>query len=397
MKLFLKIVSLFLPGLLVAGKLAAQQPSPYPQDKEFIRRPFQLSFIHPLGTNGLDGSRAINSFSLNLLLGYAAGLDGIELAGFANLEKYHVSGIQVAGFLNSSGASVEGLQLAGFTNLNRGEVQGSQIAGFANVNGGYSYAAQFAGFANVVADSSSGFQLAGVGNRSAAHNGMQLAGFGNLGGEKVNGFQLAGFLNSAQEVKGMQLAGFMNITEKLNGLQLGVLNIVDSLEKGTPIGVFSFVRNGYNRWEVSVSETMQLNTSFKLGTRHFYNILAVGGSFQPLAASSFFGLGYGMGHAFVLPKAQLSLDVLGYQLHQATDPFRQAQGLQQLYQLKLSYDYPLKKFDFFAGPVFNTLVQYNKQTNDTKWSTLAPYTFYSSSDTHRKVALWLGVQAGIRF
>lgn len=409
--LLVKLISASLLGLLIAGESAAQQ-GPYPEDKALIHRPFQFSFIHPIGTNGLEGGRTVNGFSVNLLLGYAAGLDGMELAGFANLEKYHVGGIQLAGFFNGSGGSVEGMQLAGFANLSRGRVQGSQFAGFANVNGGYSYAAQFAGFANVVADSSSGFQLAGFGNRSARHNGLQIAGFGNLGGrqlsgfqlagcmniaERVDGMQLAGFMNIAERVGGMQLAGFINITKQLKGLQLGVVNVVDSVEEGTPIGLFSFVRKGYNHWEVWVSETMHLNSAFKFGTRRFYNILAVGGSFQPLTAQSFFGLAYGLGHAFVLPKAQLSLDILGYQLHETSRPFRQDNGFQQLYQLKLSYDHPLKKGTLFAGPVFNTLVQYTSQTNDIKWSSLAPYAFYSRTHGRRNVQLWAGLQAGIRF
>ena len=396
MNQLIKIACASLFGLLIAGKLAAQQ-NPYPKDKNLIRRPFQFSFIHPMGTNGLEGGRVINAFSVNLLLGYAAGLEGMEVAGFANLEKYHVGGIQLAGFFNGSGGSVEGLQIAGFANLSRGIVQGSQFAGFANVNGAYSYAAQFAGFANVVANSSSGFQLAGFGNSSAGHSGLQIAGFGNRGGEQLNGFQLAGFINIAERVNGMQLAGFINITKQLKGLQLGVVNIAGSVEEGTPVGLFSFVRKGYNHWEVWASETLQLNGGFKFGTRKLYNILTIGGSFQPLAAQSFFGLGYGIGHGFVLPKGQLSLDVLGYQLHETADPFRQPNDSQQLYQLKLSYDHPLKKGTVFAGPVFNTLVQYTSKTNDIKWSTLAPYAFYSSSNHHRRVQLWAGMQAGIRF
>ncbi len=381
---------------LLAGKLAAQQPA-YPKDAALLYRPFQLSFVSPLGTNGLESGRAVNTLSVNLLLGYAAGLEGIELAGLANLERYHLGGIQLAGLLNACGGSVEGIQTAGFLNLNRGEVRGAQFGGFANLNGRYSYAAQFAGFANVVADSSSGFQLAGFGNYSAGHSGLQLAGFGNTAGKNMNGIQLGGFINIAEKVNGLQMAGFINISKTLRGLQLGVVNVVDSVEKGTPVGVFSFVRKGYNHWEIWTSESMHLNTGFKFGTRSFYNILAVASNLEPLAARRFFGFAYGIGHAMALPKGQLSIDALAYQLQPMDKPFRSENGLKQLYQLKLSYDYALNKASVFAGPVFNALVQYNHSTNDNKWSTLAPYTLYSYTDTNKKVELWAGLQAGIRF
>lgn len=366
--------------LIISGSLAAQTDVQH--QEEFITRPFQLSLLSPLGTNGMESGRTINKVSFNLIAGYAAGLDGVEFGGIANLERQHIKGVQMAGFLNYAGGTTEGVQMAGFANINCEKVQG----------------VQFAGFSNVVADSSSGPQFAGFTNISKNHQGLQMAGFGNIVSKRIKGIQLAGFMNVAKETDGSQIAGFLNISQKLDGLQLGVINIVDSVAGGTPVGVFSFVRRGYNRWEIWTNETLHLNTGFKFGTTKFYNILAVGAGFHPLAQESMLGFAYGAGHVFPLPKGQLSLDALAYQLMDTHKPFSYINGkFNQLGQLKLSYDYPGKHLSYFIGPSFNVLVQHNKQSAEEGWAPYAPYTFHTSTRNNTRVQMWAGVQLGVRF
>ena len=94
--------------------------STFAQDEEepdYFTSPFQFTFLFPpLSTNGFHNSRTVNKISLNLLLGRSGGVDGVELGGFINSDKYFVKGMQVAGFGNISGGSAIGAQVSGFFN-----------------------------------------------------------------------------------------------------------------------------------------------------------------------------------------------------------------------------------------------------------------------------------------
>ena len=72
------------------------------ESTEMEKRMFHLSFITPLGTNGIESWNTINHFSLNLFAGFSGGLEGIEIAGFANGLKEDMKGIQIAGFCNNT-------------------------------------------------------------------------------------------------------------------------------------------------------------------------------------------------------------------------------------------------------------------------------------------------------
>lgn len=360
MKNFLVVILLFCASTITS---AQEKDS---QKEELIIRPFQLSFITPLGTNGMESGRVVNQLSINLFAGYSAGVDGLEMGGFANLVRCDVKGVQLAGFLNYAGGSTNGLQMAGFSNIVRDSFKGTQSAGFTNM--------------------------------SKNHDGLQMAGFGNFTAQKIEGVQLAGFINVAKEMEGSQIAGFLNISKNLNGIQLGVVNIVDSVESGTPIGIFSFVRNGYNHVEIWASETLNLNAAFKFGTSKFYNILAAGAGFKPINKNNVLAIGYGMGHAFPLSKGQLSLDAISYQLMDSRKPFSSEYGeFNQLSQLKLTYDYPGKNISYFIGPSFNLLLQQNKQSAEEGWLPYAPYALHTRINGDRKTQMWIGGQLGIRF
>lgn len=252
-------------------------------------RPYQISLVPFIGT---DGSESINyryERSFNLLGGITGGLEGYELggllnithgevyglqlSGFANIVSDEIYGLQGAGFINVNAGDFTGLRGAGFMNVNSGEFSGLQGAGFINISGGEAEGFSGAGFANITGGEYLGFAGAGFANISGSDitgfagagfanisGGMQQgfagagfgnisgggsqgfsgAGFGNLSGGEVTGFQGAGFGNMAQgAMTGLQLAGFMNVSRDLQGAQIaGFLNIARSME-GVQLGVIN--------------------------------------------------------------------------------------------------------------------------------------------------------------
>ena len=66
-------------------------------------RPAQISLIPKIGTNLKMSGSIENSFSLNIFVGYSAGVRVMELGGLANINKQNVSGFQAAGFSNVVG------------------------------------------------------------------------------------------------------------------------------------------------------------------------------------------------------------------------------------------------------------------------------------------------------
>src|SRR5690606_15375627 len=155
----------------------------------FAENPVQMSFTPGLSSQGMFSSQMINHFSLNVLGGYTAGVEGFEAAGLFNINQRSVMGIQVAGITNMVGGDTKGFQAAGIINSVHQSVKGMQVAGILNL----------------VKRTSTGLQVAGIYNRtdsSAQH-------------------QISGILNTAEKAKGIQISGISNITRKDAGtLQL---------------------------------------------------------------------------------------------------------------------------------------------------------------------------------
>lgn len=122
----------------------------------FTRGNAQLSLLPFLGTNGRMSGQVMNKFSLNLIGGYTAGLDGFELATVFNIDKRDVRSVQVAGLLNLVGGKMSGVQIAGYQNICKDTVRGLQISGVFN-NARYLKGVQI-GLFNV-ADSSTGYSI----------------------------------------------------------------------------------------------------------------------------------------------------------------------------------------------------------------------------------------------
>lgn len=197
----------------------------------FAYSPFQVSLTPGLSTHGFINSQIVNNFSLNVIGGSTAGVEGYEMAGIFNLNQYNMDGIQIAGVINMVGGSVKG---------------------------------------------------------------FQMAGLGNLVSRNVSGFQIAGAWNKADNVKGMQLTGVLNIAKKVKGVQLaGLLNIADSSDY--PIAVLNIIKNGKKEISVQVDESQFLGVGFRTGGRILYSNLGFGMLLNNENSNNKYGYEFGLG------------------------------------------------------------------------------------------------------
>lgn len=179
----------------------------------FADKPIQCSLIPGLGTHGRMGSQVVNKFSCNVIGGYTAGMNGLELAGVFNIDRKAVRYVQAAGVFNVVGGQVHGVQLAGVHNHDLDSVHGVQAAGVSNV---------------------------------------------------VKG-----------EMRGLQVSGVVNYAKRLKGVQIGLVNIADT-SSGFMIGLVNIVKNGIHEFTLSSNEMLPLNISYKTGSRKMYSILQLG-------------------------------------------------------------------------------------------------------------------------
>jgi hypothetical protein len=401
-------------------------PGTYAQEEEpdYFTSPFQFTFLFPpLSTNGFHNSRTVNRFSLNLLIGRSGGVEGLELGGFINSDKYFVKGLQVAGFSNFVDGYVTGVQLSGFSNVN-GEtdkalqgagfinivgrdMSGAQLSGFLNLNGGTTRGLQGAGFGNISGDSVSGAQVAGFFNVAPNYDrGAQMAGFINIAGQGSLQTQVSGFFNRASEIKGVQAAGFINIAGYVKGTQLaGFLNVCDSID-GVPVGFISYVKkDGYRKFEFSSSEVSYANFTCKMGVRRFYNIYTLGK--LPKDGTRWL-IGAGFGYELDLGNRMLlNVEAVAHQelwiADRRTGRLFAFDRLNMLNQVKTNFGMELSdKVTMFFGPTLNVSVaesnpdigRFSYYEIGPKWA-LFNNTSNNIGQTHVKI--WVGINGGIRF
>jgi hypothetical protein len=374
-------------------------------------RPFQMTFVTPLGTNGVDSWNITNRFSLNIFAGVNGGVEGMEIGAFANILKKDMNGMQIAGFANHVGGKSKGLQVAGFYNFSHSGIEGLQVSGFLNGSTGYTKglqvagflnyahagnASQIAGFLNVQLENVEGIQGAGFSNIVLGDlKGIQASGFYNQA-KNVKGFQVAGFANVATEdVKGVQVSGFLNRASKVKGAQIGVFNIADTIEDGIAIGVLSFVKNGYQALEIGGNETEYGYLNFKTGTHTFYNILSVGGRIED--DRILWGWGYGVGTYLPLSqRTALNIEALGYHINE--DEWF-TNHLNEHYKAQAMFSYNVSDhLAIYGGPVWNVIVSKEKNHNGEKFqSTVAPYTVFDKLYKRDvRVSMYPGFNVGLR-
>ncbi len=421
----MSISKLFIAALILhAGSYAAQTE----ETKEEKERPFQLTLVTPLGTNGMEAHKIVNNVSINLFAGVSRGVNGAEFGGFGNVALKHVRGTQMAGFTNVALGNVTGAQFAGYVNYSGGNYKGAAFAGFCNVNKGALKGGQFAGFANVNLDTLQGGQLAGFCNynhknakglQGAAFanvtrgnlKGAQIAGFANVTTGNVNGLQGAGFANVTKgdhkgaqlsgfanvatgNVNGLQASGFFNYAKKVKGAQLGIINISDTVD-GATIGFLNIVKKGLHQVELSADELFYGNVGVRTGTYKFYNIFSAGAS--PKSGNLLWHISYGVGTS-VKVNDRMRSDITLSAQHVSNGLFYF--GTSELYKVYVGMEYKLAdKCYIAAGPTFNlyfgdTILK----DYDSKYSKVAPYSMLNETNSDGfNFRGWLGAKVAIRF
>ncbi len=422
--------------------------------KETLQSGGQVSLLPFISTNGRLSGSVVNKFSLNIIAGYAGGVDGFEVGGAANIVRGDVRGAQVAGAVNLVGGNVRGAQLAGLLNLNVGTLRGVQLSGGANINmdslrgiqvaGGSNfnfgsmYGIQVAGGSNFVKGDVDGLQVAatanvtfgtvnkvqvaGWGNYARGVRGIQVSGSVNIAREMMEGLQVSGFLNRAGHVRGFQVSGFINscrdtttgvqiaaflnaagrlsgyqfgsvnVARELNGLQIGIINITQQKNDGLQIGLFCFARNGLHQVELACTENLFTTISFKTGSTDFYNIFTAGqGKF--IGEDGVWTIGYGLGHRFKLPYA-LAVDLEAVTNQVSREALSLYTNNWTFLYMGLSW-VPLQTFSVSVGPTFNYFVSGSNADYFSVWhpKPLLEKTF----ETGTRGSGWIGLRCAVRF
>lgn len=309
----------------------------------------QVSLFPAIGTNGFLGGKVTNQVSLNLAAGYAYGLNGVELSGAINIEKADVNGVQIAGASNFVGGDLHGVQLAGASNHLKGTAEGIQIAGAFNQSG-----------------NTQGLQMSGAWN------------------------------HTSDTVTGMQFSGFWNYAGVLNGVQLGIVNYARSAEKGVPIGIFSYVKEGFHVLELGTNDLTPIQLSFKSGVPHYYTIMTSG---IKQGNHGFWTYGLGMGSQLI-QKTKFSLDV-SYQ-YSVLQPLEKWVNIGNSSHMRFDVlaGYKVwRKVQINAGPVLHWY-RYAWQPNDPSAfiDSMTKNTIFHKGQMNlsKTSILWIGYQFNIR-
>ena len=299
---------------------------------------------------------------------------GFQVCGVGNIVGERGRGIQIGGLFNFDLGKFEGVQIAGLCNYVPDLIGGSQISWITNIAINKCQGSQVAIFLNLAGKEVKQVQVCALVNYGRDVDGVQFAGLLNIAGNHNNGLQIAGFMNYAVTV---------------NGLQVGMVNISTSVERGIPIGLFSYVKEGYHLFEVSGNELFYGNVAFKSGTRSFYNFLQSGiGSGYKLQAS------YGIGTILTLnKKLSVSIDAsAGFVYHPIDTVYH---GL--LLKLIPAMEYRFARhFALFAGPSYNFFL-FSKGKPSATPRGLSSYDFYFRSTARASIQMWVGGVLGVRF
>jgi len=382
-------------------------------DSTLYHRPFQLSIIYPIGTNGTDAIHYVNNFSLNLFAGVSAGVDGFEFGGIANHSKGNIDGVQIAGISNSSEGYLKGIQFSGISSYNKGKVKGWQVAGISSLNTDKVYGAQLSGISSIVTAQLQGAQISGISSVARGKVfGAQISGIVSVSSNNVHGIQLSGITNVTRgNHKGAQISGIANVASgrmdgtqiglfnyanKLKGIQIGLINISDSVEKGVPIGLISFVRSGYHKMEIEANETFYANVTYKSGVQRFYNIYTVG--YTTRNDKSIWAVGLGFGTLMHLSKkVNMNIDLIARQVNE--DEWW-SKELNMLNTLKINASYRVSKgMKVYGGPTFNISVSGKKDSEgNVIGDSFVPYHFFNETyNNNNNVKMYIGFNAGLRF
>ncbi|NIJ52383.1 STN and carboxypeptidase regulatory-like domain-containing protein [Dyadobacter arcticus] len=376
--------SSWLGRLFLSAKLRAQSRN---IGRFFVSLPYQASLTPGLGTHGRLSSQVVNKFSLNLLGGYTAGVNGAEVAGGFNISKENVKYVQVAGIFNMVSGDVKGAQVAGFLNVILDSLEGVQISGFSGLVKKQVNGFQVSGFVSQAKESISGAQISGAYSQvSGSLHGFQVSGAANVVKGDMQGLQISSGLNVARSIQGLQIGSF-NIAGNLRGVQLGILNVADS-SAGISFGLINIIRKSTSNISVYASEIVPFNIAWKMGTHKFYSILNAGAATS--SGKKAYVLGAGIGREFFpFKKAGFFTEISSQNIFQGSledTPF--------LFRFQAAATYKLnKKLLLFAGPSFSI---YQNEIEERKSGYKKfPMDAYPGFDLNETLTSWFGWQAGI--
>lgn len=390
-----------------------------------MHRAVQVSFLPWIGSNGMMGGNFTNNLSLNVLVGYSRGNDGVELAGLGNVTRERMNGVQAAGLFNTNHGDAAGVQAAGLFNVSAGELNGGQFGGLFNMAGigsassvqaagllnvverGQPVGLQAAGLVNVVDSGSVVVQAAGLVNAADEVSGVQAAGLVNAAGNVVgvqaaglvneaanfSGIQAAGLVNVADTLNGIQTSGFINRARRVNGLQVGIINSATEI-KGLQIGLLNFSkRGGYVALEANTNDVLTANLAFKTGVPAFYLTYTAG--FRKEPGNDLWGYGLGIGSRIPMGRHGVALDLTHRHLNLGTH----TESLQEWTQFAPTFDLRLgRHFSFAGGPSANVFVDKPGQTDfkNVRDVFLKNDLVKETYSNGTRLAGWIGWSAAVR-
>src|SRR4030095_10562797 len=344
----------------------------------FATRPFQVSLVPGLGSHGKMNGQVVNNFSLNVLGGYTAGTNGVEIGGLFNIDKKEVKYFQAAGIFNVDG----------------GKMRGFQVAGINNTVLDTSYGFEAAGINNLVKGKFAGFQVGGIYNHVAdSVKGVQAAGVANFARRKLSGVQLAGVGNvSNKETDGVQIAGVFNYSRKLRGVQIGLINVADT-SAGYSIGLINIIIKGYHKLSFSFNEIQNFNAAFKTGNSKLYSILEAG--LNASDSNKVYSFGYGLGSELSLNKKKtlfINPELSCQYLYLGSWDYTNL-----LNRFNLNFNVRLGKYvSLFAGPSYSVYIS-DQSLGFSGYRFPIPPSDYNTTKFISKVTGWFGWNAGINF
>ncbi|MFO7825215.1 MAG: hypothetical protein R6V72_14850 [Cyclobacterium sp.] len=348
----------------------------------FAESPVQMSLTPGLSTQGVFSSQMINNFSLNLLGGYTAGVEGLEVAGLFNMNQRMVTGMQTAGLFNMVGGNVSGFQAAGIFNNVYGDLTGFQVAGLLNKIGSDLDGAQVSGLVNQV-DGKARIQIAGWANLSRSTDKFQLAGLYNRTEGDAGNAQIAGVFNHSGGNVAYQLSGLINKADTVSGFQLaGLVNIAASSDYS--LGLINIIGDGEQSISVGLDESSFAQLSLRSGGKKLYGLLGTGIRLHPI---TMFGLDLGFGwHAFRKKSYFMDIELV----NRWSSDFGGMTNYSN--SLRFLHGYQMGRLKYFAGPTLAFSVL------DQAWSW--PVSGWKIAEKHNSrslFALHIGMIGGVQY
>jgi len=356
----------------VGAEMTTMRGDEVPVDPaQYRMMPFQFGFVYPLTTNRIERQRkVINRFSLNLILGRAAVIDGVEVSSGANWVDENVRGVQLSAAANYVGGNVSGFQSTAGVNIVGGNLGGVQGAAGFNMVRGDGYGVQAAGGVNTVRGHMRGIQAAGGVNWARSIAGAQIAP-----------------VNATSDVRGSQVGVINAATGKVSGAQFGVINYAD--EADAQVGVISVSRKGGIYADVWTSDLAAVNLAVKFRAKYTYSYLAVGVHPGGEGRGFMSGIGFG-GHIPLRQKLWLDID-LGSYAAQPRFNFRSDPALLGTLRVMLGWQVT-RRIAVWGGPTVNVDIDFEGGRKRIGYGWVA----YREPFERLEMRLWPGFVFGVQ-